>query len=623
MLATLPLCQSIRLNDQRLYQPDLQAAIVLFQEKEDKRLTAAVQRLFPGSVWHSAPAAGGCPYTFRWGTDADEADKADEAGLEDKADLAAALEEIRPEGYVLHAVGRSARIFASDPAGLFYGMQTLRQLLDQEGAVDGDSAIPAIPATLISDWPDSPLRAMNYDLRQTFSKQEHLIGYLDVMASFKANALLIEYEDKFPYAVNPEFRHPRHALTDDQFEELKAAAARNFIEIIPLQQTFGHLELILRREEYKHLRETETSTGELCPCRPGSYDLVAGLVEEMAKRHPDSRYLHLGCDEVYSLCECPECRERFGGSRGLAFLYHVNRLVAFTCGLGKQPMIWQDVLAECSDEELRLLDPRVAVMIWHYNGRNVIRDWAPLAKRLQALGISVFGAPAVRCFDCKDDQNYPLVEPRLDNIEQWTQAASELQLDGLIGTNWTSTFSLGVPYGIFETSWYTMAYFADCSWSFRPEGRERFIDRFLQVFHGLSSERARELAGRYTNLDYYAVMPAFEPGIIRNRDIAELIETMLQFESASDRSRTTHKWVYRQEFFPPSEAERRSLLNNYQATRKGLERSRARMTQALHRYQPEDMAEHYIFSRYYLHDYLEKTLYAPMGLRLEPTEVGE
>lgn len=595
MTATLPLVKHRRQLEGERFAPDPGSPIVLSMAAPDRRLSDAARSLFPGRELREQRLAGDSPYALLWGPP----DR-----FELPSDIPAA-DRLPPEGYRLALFRSTAQVSAGDAAGLFYGLQTLRQLLDQGTPLE---------AAVLVDWPDVALRCMNYDLRQTFSKPELLIEYLDTLASFKTNALLIEYEDKFPFERHREFRHPEHALSERELERLLAAADRNFIEVIPLQQSFGHLEYILGRESYRGLRETETSTGELCPSRPESFALVTGLIGEMASRHPGSRYFHLGCDEVYSLCECPACREAYGGSRIAAFLDFANRLVDFVCGLGKKPIIWQDVLDGCSDEELGRLDRRVTVMIWHYNGKNIDRLVSTLAERLQSLGIEVMGAPSVRCFDRKDDQNYPLVCQRISNIEQWAEIAAKRRLAGLVGTNWTAVFSLGVPYGVFETTWYTMAYFADACWHGERPAGDRFIDRFLRVFHGIAPETAERLLGRYDDEDYYAAMPKLADAAVRNKGVAELIAAMIDFETAADRSRTIHKYVYRHRLHPDSEAERRSLSDNYRITRAGLRRARARMEAALLAFQPADMAGHYVLSRFYLHDYLQDHLYKAIGL---------
>lgn len=607
MTLVLPLPQIQKQLSGESFQFRPHHSMILSEPSHEPRLSLAIGRLFPGVEIKQTSLTAKWPYVLYWGPNEELAD----------ALLLNSYNEIPDQGYVLAMRDQHIVLFAPDAAGLFYGLHTLVQKLD-------DKEHRASHGLEIFDYPDTAVRVMNFDFRQTFSKPELLIEYMAKMAALKTNALLIEYEDKFPFKRSPgrHFVHPRHALTITEFDALQQAAYENFIEIIPLQQSFGHLEFILGREEYRNLRETIHSTGELCPLKEEAFEIVTSLISEIAEKHPHSRYLHLGCDEVYSLCDCPVCKRTFNGSKHEAFIYFVNRLIDYTCQLGKTPIIWQDMLDDhCPDSVLEKLDPRVTVMIWHYNGKNISGLVGPLAMRLRTFGIEVWGAPAVRCFDRKDDQNYPLIESRLSNIDQWTQVAKQLELYGLVGTNWTATFSLGVPYGIFETTWYTMAYFADLSWNRTTRNEsDRFIDRFILVFHGIDPAKAAAMIGPYTDEDYYELAAKLLPLAEDNVDVLELISSMLDFERASDRSRTIHKYSYRHILNPDSEAEWRSLMNNYRNTHLSLQSAKVRMEHALNVFQPTDMASHYIFSRYHIHEHLEETLYKPMGLVLEPRE---
>ncbi|WP_256984443.1 MULTISPECIES: glycoside hydrolase family 3 N-terminal domain-containing protein [Paenibacillus] len=519
------------------------------------------------------------------------------------------LDVHHPQGYKLEVSNGRAEVYALDAAGLFYGLQTLVQLRGPDGV---------IPAVCITDWPDTPLRAMNFDLRQTFSKPELLTEYLAEFARYKTNAILIEYEDKFPFRTYPEFTHPRHALSLSQLEELKRNAHEHFIEIIPLQQSFGHLEYVLRHEGWRHLRETEQSIGEICPSHPETFALITTLLGEMIDAHPDSRYIHLGCDEVYSLCECERCKIEFGGVRERAFIAFVNRLIAFTSERGKQPIFWHDMLDKCPPEELAKLDQRSIAMIWIYNGRNIEAEVTSHADKFRSFGIEVMGAPAVRSFDWAEHQNYPVLLNRIDNLLQWAETADKLNLGCVVATNWTGPFSLGVPYGIFETTWYPMLLHADLAWN-RKADAATFIDRFLERFHGIDPVTGHNLLGNYRVEDYYDVIWKLMNEVRQHKAEAELIAIMHDFEVATDRSRAIHKYAYRWELYPGDDAEWRSLHNNYTRNRRGRDGVLPRMKAALERYQPNDMAEHFVKSRFYLHDYLERTLYQELGLNKIPT----
>ncbi|GBF73030.1 hypothetical protein PA598K_01312 [Paenibacillus sp. 598K] len=514
----------------------------------------------------------------------------------------------RPQGYHLTVETDRVRIAAADAPGLYYGLQTLLELTESEPA--------GVPLQAVTDWPDTALRVMNYDLRQTHSTPERLTAYLTEFARVKINGLLIEYEDKFPFRGYPELVHPRYALTEQDLEALLKAAYEQYIEIIPLQQSFGHLEYALRHDAYKPLRETERSIGELCPSQDASFALVAGLLGEMIDRHPQAQYIHLGCDEVYSLCECPVCIERYDGIRERAFIDFLNKLIAFAAERGKTPIFWHDMLDKCPPEELARLDRRGVAMIWIYNGRNIVSDVSRLADKFRALGIEVMGAPAVRSFDWAEHQNYPVLDNRTDNLIQWAEVSEQLALDCIVGTNWTGPFSLGVPYGVFETTWYPMLLHAELAWN-RQADTDSYMTRFMGQFHGIGESALKAALGNYRIEDYYDSIWKVLELVERHREEAELIANMHDYEVATDRSRAIHKYLYRWELFPGDPAEWRSLLNNYQRNRRDRERARPRMQALLEQYQTPEMATHFVLSRFYLHDYLERTIYREIGLHLE------
>lgn len=72
-----------------------------------------------------------------------------------------------------------------------------------------------------------------------------------------ANSILLEYEDKFPYENALKYVVAGNAYTKSDIEEIKQLARENNLEIIPLIQTLGHLEFVLKYEHYRHLRELD------------------------------------------------------------------------------------------------------------------------------------------------------------------------------------------------------------------------------------------------------------------------------------------------------------------------------------------------------------------------------
>ena len=86
-------------------------------------------------------------------------------------------------------------------------------------------------------------------------------------------------------------------------------------QVIPLLQTFGHMEHVLKLSEFVHLREMSQYPQSICPSHKASFSIIKQMVDQVLSAHPEAKYLHIGCDEVFQLGVCSKCREtmrRFG-----------------------------------------------------------------------------------------------------------------------------------------------------------------------------------------------------------------------------------------------------------------------------------------------------------------------
>lgn len=178
--------------------------IILQMPETDLRLLRAAQRLFRRVEAITGPFA-----------------------LYSEGSFAPEYTMARAEGYLLRICENTVQMASQDARGLFYGMQTLSQWLD----------MPGHPALEINDWPDLALRSDYLDMRGIFPKFDRTLEYVAEMARYKLNTLVIEYEDKLP-RQRPEFCAPADALTPEQHIQLLQTARDNFIDLIPLQQSF-------------------------------------------------------------------------------------------------------------------------------------------------------------------------------------------------------------------------------------------------------------------------------------------------------------------------------------------------------------------------------------------------
>ena len=548
-------------------QIDREAPVVLSQPAGDARLLRAAQTIFANVQCVQGPYA-----------------------LYSAGSFAAACPVRQPEGYLLTLRGAVVQISANDAAGLFYGIQTLRQYL----------AMPEHPAVEITDWPELALRSDYLDMRGIYPKFENLLRYIEEMAAYKLNTLVIEYEDKLPRA-RKDLCHPTDALTPEQHRRLLEVARENFIDIIPLQQSFGHLEYVLKLPEYQHLREIPEAPGEMCPLREGAYELAASLLEETARLHPDSRYLHLGCDEVWSLGQSDECKAS-GKSRGRIAIEYINRLAEKVVSLGKIPIVWHDMMADVwrggemgeagNYDDLALLNKNLVVAIWLYSPDRVNLVAPKLMEALHAHGIRTIPCSAVRASDRCGMQNYPCIEQRLRNIDTWCELIANSRCDGMINTNWWSTFSFGNPYGLFETSRYTTFYAADRCWNLRADSAA-FLERFLGVYHGAYDIVLTTGAER--RYDYYKLIGQYLPQITRNRDTAILIDVLYRQEYAT----SVNFAAFRGDLYPDRPVELDCLRERAPKQYANLRGIEAELRDILSRLLEPGMAELFFESRSY------------------------
>lgn len=548
-------------------QIDREAPVILSQPAGDARLLQAAQTIFANVQCVQGPYA-----------------------LYSAGSFAAACPVRQPEGYLLTLRGAVVQLSANDAAGLFYGIQTLRQYL----------AMPEHPAVEITDWPELALRSDYLDMRGIYPKFENLLRYIEEMAAYKLNTLVIEYEDKLPRA-RKDLCHPTDALTPEQHRRLLEVARENFIDIIPLQQSFGHLEYVLKLPEYQHLREIPEAPGEMCPLREGAYELAASLLEETARLHPDSRYLHLGCDEVWSLGQSDECKAS-GKSRGRIAIEYINRLAEKVVSLGKIPIVWHDMMADVwrggemgeagNYDDLALLNKNLVVAIWLYSPDRVNLVAPKLMEALHAHGIRTIPCSAVRASDRCGMQNYPCIEQRLRNIDTWCELIANSRCDGMINTNWWSTFSFGNPYGLFETSRYTAFYAADRCWNLRADSAA-FLERFLGVYHGAYDIVLTTGAER--RYDYYKLIGQYLPQITRNRDTALLIDVLYRQEYAT----SVNFAAFRGDLYPDRPVELDCLRERAPKQYANLRGIEAELRDVLSRLLEPGMAELFFESRSY------------------------
>ncbi len=252
-----------------------------------------------------------------------------------------------PEGHVITIDRRGVKIEFRENAGLRAAMATLRQLLREYGR--------RLPCLVIRDWPDFARRGVMLDIsRGRVPKLETLLKLASRLADFKINELQLYTEHTFAYRDYRSVWQSWGALTGEEIRQLDAHCQQLGIDLVPNQNSFGHLRYFLEQPQLKKLAEVSESyadeSGEfirrpstLAPQHPGTLPFLHGLYDELLP-HFTSRFFNVGCDETWDLGRGQSrklCEAKGKGRVYFDFLKQIHREV---CARGKQMMFWGDII---------------------------------------------------------------------------------------------------------------------------------------------------------------------------------------------------------------------------------------------------------------------------------------
>jgi hexosaminidase len=422
-----------------------------------------------------------------------------------------------PEGYVLTILDGNATIVSGGEAGLFYGCQTLEQLL--EDALDHH--IP-IPACRITDAPALSYRAVQIDVKHHLDHMNTYYESIDRLARYKINAVIFEIEDKLRFRRQPLVGAPQSISIDEMAALTRYAAARH-IEVTPLVQGLGHATFILKHEHYAPLRELPHNRWAFCPLDEGTYEVLFDLYRDAMEATPGSRFLHIGGDEIGNIGLCPRCKPTADKEGELSLnLYWLKRVCEFAAENGRTPIFWDDMPLKAAGVYKSTyspdVDPCQASKDW-VKGRPVLErlisdfpknciynrwnySMARQPGNIFALdwyrdnGLRVMIATAAQTGGCLfpvDDGDQDISSHGIAAIRSFNRLGAEKDVDGMLCTAWDDHS----PH--LETFWRGFIAAAEYSWF--PEGRtlDEYDMAYLQKEYGTSIADYAKLYGMLRN----------------------------------------------------------------------------------------------------------------------------
>ncbi|QMU31058.1 beta-N-acetylhexosaminidase [Adhaeribacter radiodurans] len=379
-----------------------------------------------------------------------------------------------PEGYFLRVENDQVHISARDQAGLFYGCQTLNQLLE-----DARDQQIKIPACKITDYPELAYRAVHLDLKHHLDAGHYYYNLIDRLAQVKVNAVIVEFEDKLRYRKAPKVG-ASNAISIEEFAAISRYARDRNIEISPLVQGLGHASFILKHDQYKPLRDDPTSDWAFDPLNPATYEVQFSLYADAMAATPYGKYLHIGGDEVGKL-GMSELAKKSGKKPLELQMYWLNKVCEYARQHNRIPIFWDDMLFKLSGlyettyndklspqkvdstwqaneqrltENLSLFPKDCVYMRWNYDtpdiyGNKKTIDW------YKTHNLKVMAATAAQTM-------WPLLPRENSNfksIKDFNRIAADKKMDGILCTVWDDCS----PHH--ETVWRGLYNFALFSWN--------------------------------------------------------------------------------------------------------------------------------------------------------------
>lgn len=289
---------------------------------------------------------------------------------------------------------------------------------------------------------DFAVKGFHLDLRIQVMPMPALKAFAKKLSDEGMNTLIMEWEGTYPFEKHPLIPN-RYAYTKAEIVDFIKYCNGLGIDVIPLQQSFGHVEYILRNEKYKELREDQKDYSQVCPLQTTQDSLLfSDLYKELASTHT-SKYIHIGGDETYLLGHDDRCRKKVaevGKSR--LYIDYIRMLCNIVIKMGKRPVMWADIALKYP-EAIKLLPKETILVDWNYGwDMNNFGEH----KKLVESGLEIWGAPSIRSYP--DNYFLTMWEKHFKNIRDFVPICRQLGYKGMIMTSWSTS---GQYSPVFET----------------------------------------------------------------------------------------------------------------------------------------------------------------------------
>lgn len=366
------------------------------------------------------------------------------------------------EHYKLTVSGKGVRVDAQTSTGLYYAVQTLRQL------ITGNGKTAFIPGVVIDDRPRLTYRGVMMDFAHGgLPTVAEIKRQIDFLARWKTNQYYFYNEVSIELKGYPTIGY-RSGCTQAQIRDIIAYGKQRHMDVVPFLNLYGHLHELLRSEQYADLAIGQYGH-ELDPRKPATNALLKDWIRQYADLFPGP-FIHVGFDETWETKRIADDKDARINSEDL----WVQQL-AFVHGelkkYGKTVLAWTDMNNYYPDI-IRKIPQDVIPVLWEYKPDTVEinRYLNPILKEKKPFFIQ----PAVSGWG----HIYPDADYTYNNIDLCLQAGVKHNALGFIHSVWTDPVEPFV-----RASWLFMAYGCIGAWQGVVPEKERFSGMYSRVMY--------------------------------------------------------------------------------------------------------------------------------------------
>ncbi len=407
---------------------------------------------------------------------------------------------LSPQGYTLSVKPTQVVVQYNSLDGVNNAISTLKQL-----AVQSHHQLPCVE---IADHPDLRVRGVMLDIsRGKIPTLQTLFGMVDFLADLKYNQLQL-YVEGFSFGY-PSFKDlwekTETPLLPEEIRQLDAYCRDRYIELVPNQNSLGHMDAWLRTDQFKDLAECPEGfkmfgliemKSTIAPLNPASLELVKKMSRDLLPNF-QSHQFNVNLDEPFELGKGKNQKVRTPVEIAKIYLNYAKHLNDFVNDQEKKMMMWGDVVSK-NPEIIPEIPRNITLLEWRYES---IQPFAPICQTYRDAGLKYLVCPGTSSWSSFTGRT----DNMLGNVEDAVSGAIRFGAEGMLITDWGDT-----PHLQYLTVSYPgLSYAAALSWNNLPREMVPLTGFLDQVIFKDQNRKMGSLVlelGRYNQFEEFPMV---------------------------------------------------------------------------------------------------------------------